>query len=202
MKLPKIEVNSPVIIWYAVISFVILLFGYATENHSTMTLFTCYRTNVSDPMMYVRMMTYVFGHKDGTHYMNNFFLITLIGPMLEEKYGGKRLVGMMAITAFVGGVANLLVTDLGLLGASGIAFMMIVLCSCTSVNAGKIPLTLILVVVIYVGQEVVTGVTTKDSVSQLTHILGGLCGVGFGLYYNKYGIPKAPKTSRASKSKT
>ncbi len=190
-KLPKIEVNSPVIIWYTVISFVILLFGYATDGTSTKGLFICYKTSPKDIMMYIRMITYVLGHADISHYMNNFFLITLIGPMLEEKYGSKRLLSMMAITALVGGIANVLVTNSGLLGASGIAFMMIILCSCTSVKSGKIPLTLMIVVVIYIGKEIIAGVTTMDNISQLTHILGGICGIAFGLYYNEKGIPKS-----------
>lgn len=186
MKNLKIEVNAPVIIWYTVISFVILLFGYATGNASTDKLFTCYRTTLSDPMMYVRMITYVFGHADASHYMNNFFLITLLGPMLEEKYGSKHLFYMMLTTAAVGGIFNLLLTSKGLLGASGIAFMMIILCSCTSVKSGRIPLTLLLVVVIYIGQEIITGIVSNDNVSQLTHILGGICGMLFGLYYNQH----------------
>ncbi|MDE5792539.1 MAG: rhomboid family intramembrane serine protease [Oscillospiraceae bacterium] len=190
-KLPKIEVNSPVIIWYTVISFVILLFGYATDGTSTKGFFICYKTSPKDIMMYIRMITYVLGHADISHYMNNFFLITLIGPMLEEKYGSKRLLSMMAITALVGGIANVLVTNSGLLGASGIAFMMIILCSCTSVKSGKIPLTLMIVVVIYIGKEIIAGVTTMDNISQLTHILGGICGIAFGLYYNEKGIPKS-----------
>ena len=196
MKLPKIEINAPVIIWYTAICFLVLLFGYATGNHSTDAFFTCYRTSISDPMMYVRMLSYVFGHSDISHYVGNFFLITLIGPMLEEKYGSKRLLGMMLITGAVGGAAYLLVTALnqttaGLRGASGIAFMMIVLCSCTSVKSGKIPLTMILVVVIYIGQEVLAGVTVRDNISQMTHILGGICGIFFGLYYNSKGIQKS-----------
>jgi len=193
MKLPKIEINAPVIIWYTGICFMTLLFGYATDNHLTDVFFTCYRTSLSDPMMYVRMLSYVFGHSDISHYVNNFFLITLIGPMLEEKYGSKRLLYMMLITAAVGGAANLTVTALmntaiGLRGASGIAFMMIILCSCTSVKSGKIPLTMLLVAVIYIGQEILAGVTVKDNVSQMTHILGGICGIFFGLYYNSKGI--------------
>ncbi|MBD5143977.1 MAG: rhomboid family intramembrane serine protease [Ruminococcus sp.] len=190
-KLPKIEVNSPVIIWYTVISFIVLLFGYATSKTSTMSIFTCYRTSPKDIMMYIRLVTYVFGHADISHYMNNFFLITLIGPMLEEKYGSKRLIIMMVITALIGGIVNILVTTSGLLGASGIAFMMIILCSCTSVKSGKIPLTLMIVVIIYIGKEIVAGVTTMDNVSQLTHILGGICGIVFGLYYNEKGISKS-----------
>lgn len=184
VKLPKIELNAPVIVWYTVISFVVLLLGYATGHEITDSMFTCYRTEASDPMMWIRMLTYAFGHSDITHFVNNFFLITLIGPMLEEKYGSKVLFWMMLATALVGGAANLLLTASGLRGASGIVFMFIILCSCTSVQSGKIPLTLVLVVAIYIGQEIVTGVTSEDNVSHMTHILGGLCGIGFGLYYN------------------
>lgn len=190
IQLPKIEVNSPLIIWYAVICFVILLFGYATGGASTMQLFTCYRTSLSDPLMYFRLVSHALGHSDISHYLNNFFLIMLIGPMLEEKYGSKRLLYMMLITAFVSGLANVLITTDGLLGASGVAFMMIVLCSCTSVNSGKLPLTMIIVVILYIGKEAIAGIAVRDNISQLTHILGGICGIGFGLYYNQHGIDK------------
>ncbi len=184
MKLPKIEINAPVVIWYTVISFAVLLLGYATGHETTTLMFTCYRTELSDPLMWIRMLTYVFGHSDATHFINNFFLITLLGPMLEEKFGSKRLLQMMLLTALVGGAANLLLTTSGLRGASGIVFMFIILCSCTTVQSGKIPLTLVLVVVIYIGQEIITGVTAVDNVSHMTHILGGFCGIVFGLFYN------------------
>jgi len=188
LQLPQIKINSPLIIWYAGICFIILLFGYATGGTSTMQLFTCYRSSLSDPLMYVRMISYALGHADISHYLNNFFLIMLIGPMLEEKYGSKRLFYMMLITAFIGGLANVLVTSSGLLGASGVAFMMIVLCSCTSVESGKIPLTMIIVVILYIGKETIAGVSVQDNISQLSHILGGICGIVFGLYYSHHGI--------------
>ena len=184
LHLPEIEINSPVIIWYAGISFVILLFGYATGGASTMELFTCYRTSISDPLMYFRLFSHALGHSDMSHYLSNFFLIMLIGPMLEEKYGSKKLLHMMLITAGIAGIVNVLITENGLRGASGIAFMMIILCSCTSVKSGKLPLTMIIVVIIYIGQEVVAGVAIRDNISQLTHILGGVCGMLFGLYDN------------------
>ena len=185
LKLPKIEFNAPVIISYTILCFIVLMFGYATGGNSTMKVFTCYRTALTDPMMYVRAFTYVFGHKDMTHYFSNFSLIVLAGPMLEEKYGSKKLMLMMAVTALIGGIANLLLTSSGLLGASGIVFLFIILASCTSFKSGSIPLTLLLVAVIYIGQEIVTGITANDSISQLTHILGGACGVFFGLYFNR-----------------
>ena len=67
-----------------------------------------------------------------------------------------------------------------LLGASGIVFMMIVLSSLAGMREGAIPLTLILVVILYLGGEVVDAVAAQDSVSQLTHIVGGLCGAALG----------------------
>ncbi len=190
IQIPKIEFNAPVVVWYSIISFVILLFGFATNNQSTDEFFTCYRTDVSDPMMWVRMVTYVLGHSDMNHYVGNFFLIILLGPMLEEKYGSKTLLLMMLLTAVAGGLINILITSGGLRGASGIVFMFIVLCSFTSVQSGRIPLTMLLVVVIYIGQEIINGVFSADNISQLTHIIGGVCGIGFGLYFNNRRVKK------------
>lgn len=170
-------------IGFTIISFLVLILGYGTGGSATQAVFTCYRTALDDPFMYLRMLTYVLGHKDMSHYVGNFSMIALLGPMLEEKYGSKRLLMMMVVTALVGGAANLLLTDTALMGASGIVFLFIMLCSCTSVDSGKIPVTLILVAVIYIGQELVNGVTKTDSISQLTHILGGVCGIAFGVHY-------------------
>lgn len=186
LKLPKIEMNAPVTVGFTVIAFVALLFGYGTMGVSTRTLFTCYHTSWTDPMQYLRMFTHIFGHADITHFVNNFTTIILLGPMLEEKYGSKDLAGMILVTALISGLVTVLFTPtVGVLGASGIVFLFIILCSCTTVSDGKIPLTLVLVVVIYIGQEVLTGITVRDNVSQLGHIIGGVCGIGFGLFYSR-----------------
>ena len=185
MKAPKIEMNAPVTVGFTIIAFIVMLMGYATVGTSTKALFVCYRTSLTDPMQYVRLFTYIFGHKDIGHFVNNFTTLILLGPMLEEKYGSKPLAGMIAITALVGGIANIAFSTSGVLGASGIVFLFIILCSCTSVSDGKIPLSLILVVVIYIGQEVLNGLTLEDNVSQLTHIMGGVCGIVFGLLHSK-----------------
>ena len=185
LQIPKIEFNAPVVVWFSGLSFLALLFGFATNHESTNLFFTCYKSDPSDVMMWVRMVTYVMGHSDMSHYVGNFFLIILLGPMLEEKYGSKALLIMMLLTAIAGGIVNVLIATTALRGASGIVFMFIVLSSFTSVQSGKIPLTMVLVVIIYIGKEVVNGVFSADNISKLTHILGGLGGIAFGLYYNK-----------------
>ena len=59
--------------------------------------------------------------------------------------------------------------------------MLIVMSSLAGMKDGCIPVTLILVLLLYVGGEIVDGVTLRDNVSQITHVIGGLCGAVLGL---------------------
>jgi membrane associated rhomboid family serine protease len=99
--------------------------------------------------------------------------------MLEENYGSQDLFVMIVITAFVTGVLNVLFFKTALLGASGVVFMMILLSSFTNFSRGEIPLTFILVLILYMGVQLVNSLGT-DNISQFAHIIGGLCGSFFG----------------------
>ena len=70
-----------------------------------------------------------------------------------------------------------------LLGASGVVFMLIVFSSFTSFRKNEIPVTAILVFLLYVGQEVYNAVAVTDGISQMAHIAGGVLGVIFGLTF-------------------
>ena len=108
-------------------------------------------------------------------------LLLLVGPGLEEKYGSRNLLATIAVTAFATGLVQfLLFPHSALLGASGVVFMMIVLSSFTEMKKGGIPLTMLLVVALYLGSEIADGLTRTDNVSHLTHIVGGVCGIFFG----------------------
>lgn len=179
--LKKIDYNSPVVLSFAFASFIVLLLGYLTNGFTTRLLFCTYRFSLMDILGYVRLFGHVLGHANLSHYINNMMMLLLVGPMLEEKYGSKALLEMILVTAFITGVLNNLLFSTGLLGASGIVFMMIILSSVTSVKEGKIPLTLIVVVILYLGEQIVSGLFTSDNISQLTHIIGGVCGGVFGM---------------------
>lgn len=173
--------NSPVVLSFALISLAVLLIGQITANASNILLFSVYRSSMLSPLFYIRLFGHVLGHSGWSHYIGNMMLFLLIGPMLEEKYGSKDLLFMILITAFVTGIVHIIVSPAGLLGASGVVFMMITLSSVTSVKKGKIPLTLIFVVILYIGQQIINGIFVKDNISQLTHIVGGVLGIVFGL---------------------
>ena len=188
--LRRIQYNSPVVLTFAGVSLMALILGYLTGGASTRLLFSAYRSSLLSPLTYVRMLGHVLGHGNYAHYMGNMLMILVIGPVLEEKYGSLHLLRAIAITAVVSAAANMLLfPGTAILGASGIVFMMIVLSSLAGMQEGRIPLTLILVVILYLGGEVLDGIFQRDNISQMTHILGGLCGavIGFILERNRAG---------------
>lgn len=181
MKKIVIRFNAPVILTFALLSLLALLLGNWTNGAATHQYFSVYRSSLSNPLTYVRFIGHVLGHADYEHYMGNMLLLLLVGPGLEEKYGSGTMVWMILVTALVTGLVHFVFfPGSALLGASGVVFMMIVLSSFTAMRRGEIPVTLILVVIFYLGGEIMDGLFKKDNISQITHIVGGLCGLIFG----------------------
>ena len=113
-------------------------------------------------------------------------MILLLGPMLEEKHRGKKILFVIAVTALATAVINaFFFPHVALCGASGVVFAFILLTSFTDFRSGEIPLTFILVALIYVGQEVVNAIFINDNVSQMAHIIGGGLGAVAGYMWNK-----------------
>lgn len=182
----SITFNAPAVLTFVMICFVVTLVGIFTKQASTTLLFTVYRSSLLDPLTYLRFFTHVFGHAGWSHFLGNSCYLLLLGPMLEEKHGSKLLVIVMVITALVTGLINFIFfPNIGLCGASGIVFAFIVLASFTGFKKGEIPLTFILVVVIYIGQQIVDGLFTKDNISQMAHIIGGAVGAVVGYIANR-----------------
>ena len=181
MKKIVIRFNAPVILTFALLSLLALLLGNWTNGAATHQYFSVYCSSLSNPLTYVRFIGHVLGHADYEHYMGNMLLLLLVGPGLEEKYGSGTMVWMILVTALVTGLVHFVFfPGSALLGASGVVFMMIVLSSFTAMRRGEIPVTLILVVIFYLGGEIMDGLFKKDNISQITHIVGGLCGLIFG----------------------
>ncbi|MCL2188030.1 MAG: rhomboid family intramembrane serine protease [Defluviitaleaceae bacterium] len=185
----RIQYNAPVILTFALLSLLVLGLQQVFEPITYQRLFSVFRASPTDPLTYWRMFSHVFGHANYAHFIANFMIILLIGPLLEERYGGKWLVIMMAVTALVTGLLHIMVSDGAKLGASGIVFMLILLGSFTNLQRGRVPLTLILVLAIFIGREVVAaiGADADNNIAYLSHIVGGLCGAGFGFFANKEG---------------
>lgn len=172
--------NSPVILTFALAACVIMAADGMAHGRLTPYLFATYPGfEWTSPLFYLRLVSHVLGHKNWAHLAANFSIILLIGPILEEKYGSASLIKMMLVTALVTGVLNAALFTTGLLGASGLVFMMILLASFTNHKEGEIPLTFVLVVVLFLAKEAVQAFS-QDDISQFAHIIGGMCGSLFG----------------------
>lgn len=186
----RICYNSPVVLGLTGLCFVALVLNWLTKGMTNDLLFSTYHSSLANPLTYVRFFGHIIGHANWEHFIGNIMLILVIGPLLEEKYGSSNLLFVMLATALVTGVANyILFPHVQLLGASGVVFAFILLSALTSFKEGTIPLTFLLVAVIYIGQEVYSGLFVQDNVANFTHIIGGIVGavLGFVMHKNKMG---------------
>lgn len=178
----KIRYNSPLILTYTLVCIGVMILADFTSSASTQILFTNYPgLEFKSPLWYLRLVSHGLGHQNWSHLLGNFSLILLLGPILEEKYGSKKLLFLSLFTLFITGILNSLFFSTGLLGASGLVFLFIILSSFTNIKGREIPLTFILVALLYLTKEVM-GAFQSDQVSQFAHIIGGICGGIFGFW--------------------
>lgn len=182
----KLQYNAPVTLTYVFLCTGALVLNQLTAGRSNALFFCVYRSALSDPLTYFRLFGHVLGHGSWQHFFSNVLYLLILGPVVEEKYGSKNLLLAMIVTAFVSGAAHCVLSpNSALLGASGIVFMLIFLASLAGMRKGGIPLTLILVTVFYLGQEIYDMIFLQDGISHLTHIIGGVCGTVLGFTMKK-----------------
>lgn len=197
----RIKYNAPVILTFALICAIVLGISQFDNYQMAASWFVTRRGPLDSFHTYITMFTYVLGHASVEHFMGNIMLLLLTGPVVEEKYGSKNTLIIILVTAVLTAIANMIVTDKGLIGCSGVVFAFIILCSMTSFSRGEIPLTMILVVVFYIGQEIMAGVLNQDDVSQMAHILGGVAGASFGFFLENGNRSSGRTYTKKTKSK-
>lgn len=182
----KIKYNSPVVLTFVLACLCATVLGLVSSGMLTQLLFATYRASAANPLTYLRLFTHVLGHAGWEHFFGNATLLLLLGPMLEEKYGRTTLISAICTTALVTGLINtLFFPHVALCGASGVVFAFILLASFTEFKEGDIPLTFILISVIYLGEQIVGGIFIRDNISNMAHIAGGIVGALFGYFINK-----------------
>ena len=169
----QLQYNSPVILTFFLLSLGVLFLGQYTGGWTTTHLFSVYRSSLKDPLFYIRLFGHVLGHGSWDHFLNNMLLLLVVGPPMEEKYGSL-------LTALISGILQcVLFPRTALLGASGIVFMLIMLASLSGFSGG-IPVTMLLVAALYLGQQIYDIIFVRDNVANFMHIVGGVCGTVFG----------------------
>ncbi len=188
----KIRYNAPVVLNYALLAVLVLFLNPLFGGNLIPSWFVVPGQgqgyfDTGSVISYVRLFSHIAGHVSWEHLLGNFAIILLVGPILEEKYGSFSLLFMILITALVTGLLNSFLFEGALLGASGVAFMMILLAPFTNTKPGEIPLTLILIIALYIVKEVFQSFQSNN-IAEFAHIAGGFCGSIFGFIKQRHRI--------------
>ena len=155
----------------------------------------------SNPLSYIRLITFAFGAVSASVLICNMIFILLLGPAMEERYGTIVIAIMMIVSALFSGVLNACFCKTSLSGCSAVIFMMIFLNSFVSLSKKKIPVSFVLVFILFVCREIfdlgeTLGSGTFDGgIKIIINIAGGLCGSLFAFL-------TSPKAKAAKKSES
>ena len=177
-----IRYNAPVVISFAIISAVVLLINqYLLQGLVAAWFSVSANFNPNSVRCWITLASHVIGNTGWNQFLSNFAFILLLGPILEESYSSWSLVVMIILTALVTAVLNILVFKTVLMGGGGVVFMMILLASFANFTKGELPLSFILVLLIYLGREFLYAFDTGN-INEFAHIAGGFCGSLFGFF--------------------
>lgn len=176
----RLRYNAPVILTFSLLAILILVLNASVMPRLSYRYFALGSTvdwrSVAD---WFRLFSHPFGHTNWAQLTGNLAFVLLLGPPLEARYGGRWLLLLMLITAFTAAIVHLLLFKGMLLGAGGIVFLLLALTALADLRAGVLPLTVVLLVVVFVSSEVLFA--THGRTAQLAHLVGGGVGAVAGL---------------------
>jgi len=171
----RIRYNAPVILTFSLLAILILVLNATIMPRLTYRYFAVASSmNWGSIADWFRLFSHGLGHANWTHLAGNLAFVLLLGPMLEARYGSGKLLLLVLVTALAAGLANVLLFNSTLLGASGVVFMLLALTTMTDLRAGTLPLTFLLLLAIFLSSELL--LATSRSAPQLAHLVGG--GIG------------------------
>lgn len=154
-----LKYDSPVTLTFVLLSTLILaLDSFALKGFLTTNIFICHGSKAvgniaafdyKNFLDYLRLFTHILGSSGWQSLLANSTFILLLGPTLEERYGSPILLLMIVLTSLVGGVLNACLVPFFESGSQSIVFMMICLAAITAFSKKEIPLSWIIVFVLY-----------------------------------------------------
>jgi membrane associated rhomboid family serine protease len=147
--------------------------------------------NVVRNSMYWQFFTYMFVHGGVTHLVFNMLALFFFGVSVEKAVGSKEFVLFYAVCGTGGGIVSFLVYLFSgmqfvfLLGASGAVFAVLLAYAVLFPRSqiyiwGVLPVPAPVLVIVYTGLEIVSGIFMSGSgISHMTH----LAGFAFGWLY-------------------
>jgi len=195
--LRRLSVEAPVVVTFVFLCTLMHLISFILP-HGSIFLGVDDFFDATNPMHYIRQFTHIFMHDGLPHLRNNMTHMLLVGPSSEAVFGSVNLIYIIIIVAISSAWAHILMGGYHTrqLGASGVCFAVILLNSLVSAKRGKIPVSFVLTVVWWLGDELIDMLFAGDNVSHHAHLVGGIVGAAAG-YYLRTKSEQDPTTETA-----
>jgi GlpG protein len=190
----KVSIDAPIVLCFSAACLAVHVLTAHGLPDLTKDYFALWPWAYSSPwhfMFYPRLVSHVLGHGGWEHLMGNLTLIIVVGPACEVDYGPRMLSFIILVTALVTSIFHYIFAPkfAMLMGASGVAFMLIMLNSLRDHEAGKIRVSFMVLVALWVWKECVGFVSNNmfghsDGVSHLAHMFGAIVGGFAGFFWN------------------
>lgn len=180
--LRHITIEAPVIVGYCVICVVIHLLSSTILPGFSIFLGFDSHFNMRNPLHYFRLFSQVFAHSSMSHLKGNMTYLLLVGPPTEARFGSKAIVKVIRAVAISSGVSHLVLgrANTRQLGASGVVFSLIMMSTFICAKMDRIPISVILIGILYLGEELVELFGGEGGVSHHAHLVGGIVGAIIG----------------------
>ena len=154
----------------------------------------------------VRIFLCNVGHSGWSHFSGNATQLLLLGPACEGAFGSRSILLMAASMSVASVVTQWTFGGRSICsqGASGVVFMFYLLSAQINREAGKVPVTLLLQMAVYLPKELepILNPVAGDTVSHLGHCVGAVIGAAFGFVHTAATLePPPPPTTPHSCSR-
>ncbi len=173
----KFDYNAPFCLSFALLAMIVYAAGLLSGGCIVERFFSIPgAASLTDFTTWPRLLLHVLGHVSSEHLFSNLVIFLLVGPLLEKMYGSRMLLLLSVFTAVLTGLLMVVFFKGSLAGASGIVFAFIILSSFANARSGTIPITFILIALIFLGGEIVRAFSGEDQMARFAHLAGGLVG--------------------------
>lgn len=182
--LRKLSLEAPVIVGFVFACVLLHLLNMTIAPGISRWLGIRDAFHLLHPMQYVRLITHIFGHENMTHLRGNMTHILMVGPSAEEIFGSQNIVWIMLAVAISSGFGHILFgpTNTSQIGASGVAFALILVNSLVSAEMGRIPISFVLTACLWTSDEMWKMLFAGDQIAHSAHLIGAIVGTAAGYY--------------------
>lgn len=174
----SLSFDSPITLIFAIASLCVAILMKIFPQLQNLFLCPTVHSSVNafDPKSissYIGLLFYALGSTNWALLSSNLVFILLLCPKVEFSFGKSILSVLMIVCCIFSGVVCICFSSESITGCSGIVCMLLILAMYSSIDKMSIPLSYILLALLYFGREFVN-IVENNSLAVFCHFAGAL----------------------------